>query len=244
MEDQRRGNLSLIVTGLLMSLGIAIGGYYIGRAIERFKTHDRTVVVRGLSEKVVRADLAVWALTLKNTGMDLNVIEAKTGKDVQLVLEFLEKNGFKKEEIVVGSEKVFDKTTREYGDQKDLDNRFIVEVGFSVRTNNVDLVYEGPKKMGVLIGQGLIISGNQYYYYTRFKELRPQMIEESTKSARFAAEQFAKDSGSKIGSIRTAHQGAFSITGRDNYNEGHDYDETTSIEKNIRVVSTVTFSLQ
>ena len=61
------------------------------------------------------------------------------------------------------------------------------------------------------------------------------MIEEATKNARVAAEQFARDSGSKVGKIQTASQGLFSI---ENAAPGLDY------KKNVRVVTTVVYSLK
>ena len=64
------------------------------------------------------------------------------------------------------------------------------------------------------------------------------MIAEATQSARQAALQFAKDSGSRVGEIRNAVQGAFSIT-----SPNEEYNEVGSIYKKIRVVTTVTFNL-
>jgi hypothetical protein len=60
------------------------------------------------------------------------------------------------------------------------------------------------------------------------------MIEESTKKAREIALKFAKDSNSKLGKIKKARQGQFSIYNR---------DKNTSHIKTVRVVSTVEYYL-
>jgi hypothetical protein len=60
------------------------------------------------------------------------------------------------------------------------------------------------------------------------------MIAEATKDARRAAEQFAKDSGSEVGAIRTAQQGLFSIADRDQFSPEI---------KTVRVVTTVEYYL-
>ena len=65
--------------------------------------------------------------------------------------------------------------------------------------------------------------------------IKPQMIEEATKNARAAAEKFAKDSESKLGKIKTANQGLFTI---------ENVDEYTPNVKHVRVVTNVTYFLE
>jgi uncharacterized protein len=60
------------------------------------------------------------------------------------------------------------------------------------------------------------------------------MVEEATTKAREVAEKFAKDSKSKLGKIKKASQGQFSINNRDKNNPHI---------KKIRVVSTVEYYL-
>ena len=55
------------------------------------------------------------------------------------------------------------------------------------------------------------------------------------QNAREAAQQFAKDSDSKVGKMKTASQGQFSID---------DTSSSTPFTKNVRVVSTIVFYLE
>ncbi len=237
-------SFSLVLTGVFIATGIATGGYYVGRAIERFKTHDRTVIVKGLSERIVKADLATWNLCLKNSGDDLQIVEEKLERDAKELRHFLHSNGFVDAEISSEGISVIDKAAREYGEQHNTSQRFIVSTNVYIRTYKVELVSTASQKIGELVRKNVIVSGEQSYHYTKFKVVRPEMISESIKSARQAAEQFAKDSGAKVGCIRTANQGVFSITGVNSYLDENDYGETRNIDKKIRVVTTVTFSLE
>ncbi len=244
MNNKTRLSLTVIACGLAIATGPGIGGYFIGRAIERFKTHDRTVVVKGLSEREVKSDLAVWTLNFKSSGNDLAILDQKMVTDKQAVLEFLKSQGFEDEEIKPATSSVSDKLAREWGDQKEVQNRYVIEGSVTLRTNKVDHVKKSTGELGVLIKKGVVISGDPSYHYTKFIELRPEMIGEATRTARQSALQFANDSGSRVGPIRSANQGVFSILGKDNYGDQHDYNEIRSLEKKIRVVSTITFSLK
>jgi len=244
MNNRTRLSITIITCGLAIALGPGFGGYFIGRAIEHFKTHDRTVVVKGLSEREVKADLSTWDIHFKTSGDDLVALDQKMATDKQAIIAFLKSQGFKNEEIKPGTTNVTDKLARDYGEPKDVQNRYVLGDFVSIRTTDVDLVKKATGELGELIKKGIIISGDPQFYYTRFAELRPQMIAEATKSARQAALQFANDSGAHVGHIRNANQGAFSISGKDSYGDNHDYSEARSIEKKIRVVSTVTFSLE
>ena len=67
------------------------------------------------------------------------------------------------------------------------------------------------------------------------------MLEEATKTAAAAAEEFAKASASKVGRIRRASQGVFSILPRE---QGPNEQEAQSINKTVRVVSTIEYWLE
>jgi hypothetical protein len=87
--------------------------------------------------------------------------------------------------------------------------------------------------------QGIAISGENYesktvFLFTKLNDIKPVMIEEATKNARTVAEKFAQDSKSKLGRIRSASQGQFSIDDR---------DSNTPFIKKVRVVSTIQYYL-
>ena len=73
------------------------------------------------------------------------------------------------------------------------------------------------------------------YEYTDLNSIKPEMIAEATANARQAADKFASDSDSKLGKIKTASQGQFSIEDRDQY--------TPNI-KTVRIVTYITYYLE
>ncbi|MDI1294782.1 MAG: SIMPL domain-containing protein, partial [bacterium] len=79
------------------------------------------------------------------------------------------------------------------------------------------------------------------YSFTKLNALKPPMVAAATRDARGAAEQFAQDSGSSVGGIKSATQGYFSIEPRDG--EGSEGASDTPFKK-VRVVTTVDFYLQ
>lgn len=229
---------------VVLAIGVAIAGYWIGQGIINFKRGDRIVLIKGIAEREVKSDLAVWSLNFRNSGSDLAQLNTKMTEDRKTILEFLKNSGFAGEEIKKRDTEIIDKLAREYGEQSDTVNRYIFKETFTVRTDKVDSVVQALSNLSAIIEKGVIISGTPTFYYTKFFEIRPEMIGEATQSAQKAALQFAKDSNSKVGSIRTASQGLFSITAKDTSGESSGSSEYSSVEKKIRVVSTVTFNLE
>jgi hypothetical protein len=226
-------------------LGPALGGFFIGKSIEQFKLNDRVVVVKGLSEKEVKSDLAVWIISYKNSENDFTILDKKMVADKAAIENFLLNSGFSKDDVTVGSVEMIDKAAREYGsDDYTKGYRYIMTGKIILRTNNVDLVAQAQEKISQLISQDVVISGLPAFYYTKLLEVRPEMIAEATKNARMSAKQFADDSGCKVGSIRSANQGVFSILARDSFMSDSYGADSSSLDKKVRVVTTITFSLE
>ena len=235
----------LVTLGMFsVGLGLALAGYFIKEGVIHFKGAERTVVVKGISEREVRSDLAVWSLNFRNSGDDLALLNNKMAEDRKIIGDFLKNLGFSEEEVQKGEVEVIDKMAREYGDRSDAINRYIIKESLIIRTNRIDLVSKTLSQIAAIIEKGVIISGMPAFYYTKFFDLRPKMLAEATQSARTAALQFASDSNVKVGGIKTASQGIFSINPKDSFGENTISNEYSSIEKKIRVVSTITFNLE
>jgi hypothetical protein len=229
---------------LAIALGMFFSGYFIREGMINFKKGERIVVVKGISEREVKSDLAVWSLEFKNSGDELTLLNNKMTEDRKIMMSFLRNLGFEDEEIKSGKIEVIDKAAREYGDRSDIMSRYIIKENFIIRTNKIDLITKALSEITLVIEKGVIISGAPAFYYTKFFDLRPEMLAEATQSARKAALQFSNDSNSKIGNIKSAIQGLFTISPKDSFGENTFSDEHSSIEKRIRVVSTITFNLE
>jgi hypothetical protein len=232
-------------------VGLTAGGYFVGRGATRFKSDTRTVTVKGLVEREVKSDQAVWTLKVRRASDDLKDAHAKIGTDRETVIVFLKKHGFKDEEVGRQPVHTLDKLAREYGQNQNERFRYVVTASVGVRTANVDLVRSSVGATEELLKSGVVLDGdaegrpaNPRYVVSKFNELRPELLAEATKNARKIAEQFASDSGARVGNIRSANQGSIQIFGTDGNDESAPYSPTSTPVKKIRVVSTFEFELR
>lgn len=215
---------------------IIIAGYLLAGSINNFVESKRIVMVKGLSEKTVKADTAIWPISFKETGDKLAVLEDRLLSNRKKVRSFLERQGFSKEEMTDTPMAVVDYFSQIYDRPV---YRYMLHTTVLLRTDKVDLVKKAMGSTGDLIGQSIVIDMPPYgpsaeFLYTKLNVIKPDMLGEATQNAKEAAIQFAADSQSRIGAIKSAQQGLFTITDR---------DSSSPDWKNIRVVSTVEFFL-
>lgn len=228
------------VAGALLGLGVVGAGAMIGKGVENARTGDRHVTVRGLSERTVKADLAMLPLRFASAGDSLADVQAEVDANLGKVRRFLAQEGYAAGEIDLGRLEVVDQYAREYQSQN-VGARYLVAQTVVVRTPNVERVQATTRNLSGLVREGVVLQDFQgpSYIFTKLNDVRPQMIGEATASARTGAQQFARDSGSALGPISSATQGSFQILGRD---EG--LDERTQPFKRVRVVTTITYQLR
>ncbi|MEO8225279.1 MAG: SIMPL domain-containing protein, partial [Gammaproteobacteria bacterium] len=216
MNDSQSNTLPAIA----LALGIVVAGYLVGEALVQARSSQRAVTVRGLAEREVPANLALWPIVFSVTSNELGDLQRKSDDSVAKVRAFLAPD-FPAEQVSVSAPRVQDREAQGItGDGRRLD-RYTAEVTVTVRTNRIDVARKAIERSGALVKQGVAVirsyEYNTQYLYTELEKVKPEMIAEATRDARRAAEQFAKDSGSKVGAIRTAQQGLFSIEDRDQF---------------------------
>lgn len=245
---------AITLLGVLLSLGLIVGGWALGSEIKATRLSDRYVSVRGLAERTVKADLAIWPLDYKEAGDDLPSVYSKTEADRKAILRFLSERGIQPTEIELGEARVVDTQANEYGGGNRAPHRYIIEQQITVMTSRVDQVAAAAQQTMSLVQQGIVLDSGRgqglAYRFTGLNSIKPDMITEATKNARAAAERFAVDAGSKVGSIRQANQGVFSILAA---NSGGDTGDSggggysnadSSLMKTVRVVTTVDYYLE
>lgn len=227
---------SAAILGILLAIGLLLGGTQVKQAVAVWKQADRFVTVKGLAEREVKADLVLWPLSYSVTGSTLESTHAALAKGEERIRAFLMRYGFAAEDITSTAPQLTDLWTYA-GDNRPKD-RYKADGVVLLRTAQVDQVKTTMPKTSELVAEGVLLSTSwehkPQYIFTKLNDIKPEMIAEATKNARAAAEQFAKDSNSKIGKIRSAQQGYFSIEDLDSY--------TPEIKK-IRVVTTVEYLL-
>ncbi|MGB5402403.1 MAG: SIMPL domain-containing protein [Robiginitalea sp.] len=229
------------VSALLLSIALVAAGYFIGNLQVNGKKYDRYVTVKGLSEREVAADLAVWPINIILTGNDLEQLRGQIELQNQEVSTFFSQQGFSPEEITRGPVNINDAQANLYNSAAATNKyRYMAKSEFTLRTADVAKLQTALSESLKLLSRGIVMgSKNEWqpieYIFTGLNTLKPEMIEEATKNAREVAEKFARDSDSEVGQIRVARQGLFSITNR---------DANTPQIKNVRVVTTIDFQLE
>jgi uncharacterized protein len=241
------------VLGVCLLLGLVLGGWLLGSQIKDIKLADRYVTVKGLVERTVKSDMAIWPVSFKEAGNDLSQVFAKSETDKAAVLKFFAEQGVTPQEISVGQIQVTDKLANEYGGNN-TGPRYIVQQTVTVQSQDVDKIAKAGEKTAELVQAGIVVGGNNGQGGIRYKfngpnALKPDMITDATRNARSSADRFAADSGSQVGSIRSASQGVFSISAADSVAAGGDDgggggdSGDASIMKKVRVVATVDYYL-
>lgn len=227
-----------IIPSLLIAVAIVVLGLCLKAGIDDFSHRNRAVTVRGLCEKEVMANKVTWPIVTKEMGNELTAIYDKIQRNNAAILAFLKNNGIEDSEISVNPPAVNDRMANSYSNEN-VRYRYNVTNVIVVTSSKVDKIRKLIDAQTELLKQGIALTEDYEYLttyeYTDLNSIKPEMIAEATRNAREAANKFAADSDSRLGKIKTATQGQFSITDRDQY---------TPYIKNIRIVTYVDYYLE
>ena len=240
----------IIAIALVLSFGI--NALLIGRALQRFKMDDRSVSVKGLSEREVKSDLVVWNIQTKVVCDDLMEGSNKIEEAQKKAVNFLIQNQINKEDIITEGISVIDKRANQYDNYQQVNTpRYLVTQIIQIRSMDVDVVQKVSRMTGELLQAGVVISNNEYgnpiqFYFTKLNDIKPEMISEATKNAREAALKFATDNNASLDRLKKANQGLFSIVDRTaslSTGEGGFSSSTVDMFKKVRVVISAEYSI-
>lgn len=230
-------------TATILSLGLFLGlvllGMFLAQAAVKVKLFDRSVTVKGLSEREFPADIVIWPIQFTLAENELASLYDALEEQTLQIRQFLETNGIDKDEITVSSPSITDKSAQQYGGNTGAEFRYTAMQTVTVYSERIEVVRGIMSELSALGKQGIVLTGGDYqaqteYLFTRLNDIKPEMIEEATRKAREVAEEFAEDSESSLGKIKRASQGQFSISSRDRNNPHI---------KQVRVVSTIEYYL-
>lgn len=232
---------------ITITLGLMVGGWFIGHGFEQARLGDRTVTVKGVSEREVTADVALWPIRYQATGTQLADAQTRIERSRTAVLAFLQKNGVAAAQVELQGLQVTDAHANPYRSGPVGETRFIITHDLMVRSDDPQKILEASRKVGDLVDAGVLLGSGEYggsgptYVFTKLNDLKPEMIADATAKAREGAQQFARDSKSRLGGIRSANQGLFVILPRD---QAPGISEQSQVQKIVRVVSTVDYYLK
>lgn len=242
------GTQQAMVRTVLLALGLSLAGWFVGHGFARGRSADRYVTVKGVSEREVRANLALWPLRIVATDNDLGLAQARIAASVQQIRRFLARNRVDTAGVELQGYEVNDAYANQFRSSGEVGNRYVIRQTVMVRSEQPDVVLAASQRVGELVNAGVVLSsggdygsGGPTFLFTQLNTLKPQMIAEATARARESAQQFARDSRSALGGIRTASQGMFEILPRD---QAPGVQEESQLVKIVRVVSTVEYFLR
>jgi hypothetical protein len=229
--------ISLVLSAFLIGLGLTAAGYFIGEGISGRSAGRRIISVKGLSEKEVPASVATWTVGYTATGNELGEINRKLAESTKAVLAFLKEAGFAEIDMAVQPPSLHDTSM----DEREKDSppppeRYRADQAVLLRTSKVDAIKPALASASNLMVSGVLLSGKAEpnYIFNQLNEIKPGMIQEATKNARIAAEQFSRDSQTTLGKLRSATQGWFQVENR---------DAATPERKIVRVVVDVEYEI-
>ena len=231
---------------LILAVAIVAAGLAVGGGVQRFRLADRSLTVKGVAERAVRADIALWPMRIVASGMELAPTQDKIAADERAVRRFFLAHGLDSAQVELFSLEVTDKRSNPYEGNPG-SARFAVSATLVARTDHPERIRAASQDVGVLVASGVALtSGGGWgtgptYLFTRLNDLKPAMLAEATTSAREAAVEFAKRSGARVGGLRRATQGLFEILPRD---QAPGIPETGQLEKVLRVVTTLEYELR
>lgn len=223
------------IAALILAVGIACAGWGIGGGIHHFAMKDRCVTVKGLSTRDVVSDHVVWPLSFTYSGQNLQSLYAEVSRSQEHIVKFFIKKGFSRDEIQLGNVSINDNWQSYYGQRPEY--QYTMTAHIVISTDSIDLVRRNLSCVSELISDDIILESNEWglnYQYNGLPELKPSMIEEATKNARVVAQKFADDANCRLGSIKNAYQGQFSI----------EEDSNCPWIKHVRVVTTIDYYLK
>lgn len=237
----KSNNTGLFFFGVFVALGLAAAGFFIGQTLVNAKRAANTATVKGLAERRVKADLAVWEIAFTMESTRLEDAHQAAQEKRRIARQFFLDRGFTKQEMTLFSEA----DVAEYRNDGVLKERkFRVRTRIKLRTHQIDKVEQTRQQLSDLIAKGVVLDNSApKYLYTKLNDIKPELLGEATKNARLAARQFAEDAGAKVGGIQNARQGSFSITAYDSAGS-YSYTNETALYKKVRVVTTITFYLE
>jgi hypothetical protein len=242
--------VQIIVAGLLVGAGLVVLGCYINKGLQSFSNKERVVAVKGLAEKNIKATEAKITISTSFSGDNVKELIEKIDKRIEALAAYVKEKGYA--DVKIGDLDIYDsKSYYDYhwnGEQRIQvkKDRYNASKLITITLKDVEKARTASKTIDLdLINKDLSSEVGCNYKFPELNTIKPELIAESTKNARLSGEQFAKDSQSKLGKIKTASQGQITLAGRYYYDD----EETGSAPEEpylqkARVVSTIVFYLE
>lgn len=234
-----------ILGPLILSISAIVSAILISGGLTDLRTGDRYVTVKGVAEREVNADLALWPIRFVASGNTLSKAQEKARSSRESIMAFLKLQAIDESAVELQRLAVTDTRANPYQSNNGI-QQFIINQTLMVRSKDVEKIRQAAQAVSELVDSGVILSSDYgptspTYVFTRLNDIKPEMIAEATAAAREAAARFANDAKAELGGLRRANQGVFQILARD---QAPGITEGQQPVKTVRVVSTVQYYLR
>jgi hypothetical protein len=209
-----------LVSSLLLAAGIATGGFLVGQGFARGRAAEHFVTVKGISERNVTADLAIWPLRISAASNDLGAANAQIQQSIQQIRQFLTRYKIDPSQASLQDFSVTDAATNQFSTQR-AESRYVIHQTVVVRSEQPERVLDASQHVAELVNAGVVLSSGGEYGS--------------------GGPTFIFSGLSRLGGIKEANQGVFEILPRD---QARGITEASQIQKTVRVVSTVQYFLR
>lgn len=247
MENKNASWLGLSLLGLLLAVGIIIATLVISNTVERVKTQNQRITVKGFAERTITSDIAVWSGQITARSPELVSAYDNLQADLQKVLSYLKEQGVKGDEIsksAVTTSIQYQRTAK--GGSTNIVDGYILVQTVKITSSNIEQVAEISSSVTNLIKEGIEFdSFSPRYFYTKLDDIKIELLGEATKNAGMRANSLAENSGSKVGALKYASQGVFQITPLYSTEvSGYGVYDTSTIQKSVKAVVTIEYSIR
>jgi hypothetical protein len=178
MHSRRRSGqatLPALLLGLCLAAGLAAAGWLLSDALYRARAADRFVTVKGLAEREVPANLALWPIVFTVTADDLTALQARIDASAGVVREFL--TDFAGDEIAVSMPRITDRQGQSFGPGAGPVERYLAETTVTLRTGRIDGVKAAMQRSGELVRRGVAVirsyESNTQFLFTTIEDRDP-----------------------------------------------------------------------
>ena len=219
------------ITIIISSIIIATSIFH---SVKYYRSFDRYVEVKGLAEEIVISDQASWNINIAYSSNELRDIYKNIDQQQNKIIDFLTQQGINIKDVQKQTISIIDNNNN-YNNNTNL-KKYSANSGITINTNNINNLQQAITNINSLVESGVLITSTYAsYLYTKLNDIKTQMINKALINAKLTANQFANQTNGKLGGIKNASQGLFTITAPDgNFNDG-------SVRKKVRVVTSVQF---
>lgn len=248
--EQNKKSLYLSLFGIILAVGLMASAFILGNQFKNLR-QPGVITVKGLAEANYSSSLATWSLTIKGWGASYAEALTDNQKQLNQTVRFLNSKQFDQTERYITDITVspyMETYKDERGETQSRQNGYVSTREVNITTKDLNKLQLAIRDIQKLLAENsYITSRSPEYYLENLDTIKRDLISSATKDGYLRAEEFAKTSNVKVGTLKSASQGSFNIySAQPGTDDGDDYGgtyNTSSIEKRVRLVVTLSYSI-